>query len=106
MENHPSRDEKERLFEELVEIRIMYDSKIKKMKSFDLKPEEQKTIENELASLRKKIASIKSSVARYGESFLDVYDSELMKPLTEADIIELREEIREVRDWLESIKTP
>jgi hypothetical protein len=106
MENHPSRDEKERLFEELVEIRIMYDAKIKRMKSFDLKPEEQKTIENELASLRKRIASIKSSVSRYGESFLDVYDSELMKPLTEADIIELREEIREVRNWLESIKTP
>lgn len=105
MENHPLRDEKERLFEELVEVRIMYDAKFKKMKSFDLKQEEQKTIENELAILRKKIASIKSSVARYGESFLDVYDSELMKPLTEADIIELRDEIREVRDWLESIKT-
>lgn len=106
MENHPSKDDKEKLFEELVEVRILYDVKIKQMKSFDLKPDEQKSIEKELSTLRKKIASIKSSIARYGESFLDVYDSELMKPLSEADVIELREEIREVRSWLESIKTP
>jgi len=106
MENHPARDDKEKLFEELVDVRILYDNKIKQMKSFELKPEEQKSIEKELANLRKKIASIKKSIARYGESFLDVYDSELMKPLSEADVIELRDEIQEVRDWLESIKTP
>ncbi len=103
MINYLPQDDKKKLFEELVELRIFYDQKIKKMKSFDLKPEEQKSIENELANLRKRIAVIKSSIARYGESFLDVYDSELMKPLSEADVIELREEIREVRRWLESI---
>ena len=103
MTNYLPQDDKKKLFEELVELRIFYDQKIKKMKSFDLKPEEQKSIENELANLRKRIAVIKSSIARYGESFLDVYDSELMKPLSEADVIELREEIREVRRWLESI---
>ena len=106
MTNHSEKDDKEKLFEELVEVRILYDEKIKKMKSFSLNSRELDSIEKELAGLRNRIALIKKSIARYGESFLDVYDLELMKPLSEADIIELREEIREVRCWLESIKTP
>lgn len=104
-QNGLTENSKEKLFDELVAVRILYDKKIKQLKSFDLNEKEPESVENELAALRKRIASIKSSIARYGESFLDVYDSELMKPLSEADVIELREEIQEVRNWLESIKT-
>ena len=106
METNSQKDNKEKLFDELVEVRLLYDQKVKEMKTCDLNSQEHKMLKKELSTLREKIGRIKNDIARYGESFLDVYDSELMKPLTEADIIGLREEIREVRCWLESIKTP
>ncbi len=105
MEINSPKDSKEKLFDELVEVRLLYDKKVKELKTCDTGSQHYKLLAAELTILKEKIRKIKSTIARYGESFLDVYDSELMKPLSEADIIELREEIFEVRSWLESIKT-
>ncbi|MFW5832186.1 MAG: hypothetical protein ACOC11_02255 [Prolixibacteraceae bacterium] len=105
VEINSPKDSKEKLFDELVEVRLLYDKKVKEIKTCDASSQHYELLAAELTSLKEKIRKIKSSIARYGESFLDVYDSELMKPLSEADIIELREEIYEVRSWLESIKT-
>ena len=105
MKSNPQKDYKKKLFDELVEVRLLYDEKVKEIKTCSTSSQHYSELATELKVLKEKIKDIKSSIARYGESFLDVYDTELMKPLSEADIIELREEINEVRCWLESIKT-
>ena len=99
-------DNREKLFDELIAVKLLHKEKVQEIKSQKLKPEERKSLEKELHELEKKIKSIQNAIARFGESFLDVYDEELIKPLSESDIIFLREEIREVRGWLQSIKTP
>jgi hypothetical protein len=50
-----------------------------------------------------RIRDIEKSISRYGESFFDVYDAELVKPLSEKDILTLRDEIKEVRTTLETM---
>ncbi len=97
------KNDQEKLFDEWIEVRILYDNKLKRLKSSQLQLNERKNLEQELKDLRMKISGIQNAIARFGDSFLDVYDAELIKPLSEADIIYLREEIREVRSWLESI---
>jgi len=99
-------DNKEKLFDELIAVKLLHKKKVEKIKSRELNTEEHKSVEKELNELETKIKSIQNAIARFGESFFDVYDEELIKPLSESDIIYLREEISEVRSWLQSIRTP
>ena len=99
-------DNKEKLFDELIAIKLLHKEKVYEIKSHKLSTDQLKSVEKELNELEEKIKSIQNAIAIFGESFLDVYDEELIKPLSESDIIYLREEIREVRTWLQSIKTP
>ena len=96
---------KEKLFEALVEVKILYEKKNKALKSGAHEHPDYQLVKDELIKLNRKISLLQNTITQYGENFLDVYDAELMQPLTEKDVIYLRDEIQEVRKWLESIKT-
>ncbi len=100
------KNEQEKLFDELINVKFLYknfEKKWKKSKKTEFDPE---SIIEELASLKLRISEIEKSISKFGDSFLDVYDSELLKPLSETDIFTLRDEIREVRQSLETIGEP
>ncbi len=100
------KNEQEKLFDELIDVKFLYknfEKKWKKSKKSEFDPE---SIIEELASLKLRISEIEKSISKFGDSFLDVYDSELLKPLSETDIFTLRDEIREVRQSLETIGEP
>lgn len=103
MANSLQKNEQENLFDELIAVKLILKNKEKEWKQLTSENPELKKVNEELATLRKKIGEIEKNISKYGDSFLDVYDSELMKPLSESDIIVLRDEIKEVRTSLKAI---
>lgn len=103
MANSLQKNEQENLFDELIAVKLILKNKEKEWKQLTSENPELKKVNEELATLRKKIGEIEKNISKYGDSFLDVYDSELMKPLSESDIIVLRDEIKEVRTTLKAI---
>ena len=97
--------EQEQLFNELIAVKFLYRSRIKIFKQLPDDSKEKSGVDKDLQALRERLNKIEKRISGYGDSFLDVYDHELMVPLTEAGIIKLREELREVRKSLKLIKS-
>lgn len=103
MGNSSQKKEQEKLFDELIEIKFLYKTKEKIYKETSKESMEFSKMKEELSVLKKRIKNIETSISGFGESFFDVYDSELVKPLSETDILTLRDEIKEVRNSLETM---
>ncbi len=103
MEHSPPDNKKEQLFEELIEIKLLYGAKAKALKNIRIHSGDFRTLESELKGLKEKISRIEKAISKYGEHFLDVYDARLINPLSESDIIVLRDEISEIRRSLRAI---
>lgn len=103
MGNSEPKNNKEELFDELIAVKYLYKSKEKTWRQTNEHHPDFLKIKKELSALKKRIKAIENNISRFGESFFDVYDSELVKPLSETDILTLRDEIKEVRDSLEAI---
>lgn len=97
------KNEKERIFDELIDVKLLYKKKEKKWKQLPVDALDKIEIKSELMALKIRIEEIEKNITRYGDSFFDVYDAELDLPLSESDILVLRDEIREVRHSLEAI---
>ncbi|MGM0620680.1 MAG: hypothetical protein ACQETJ_06525 [Bacteroidota bacterium] len=104
MATSSQKNKKEKLFDELISVKILHKKKEKELKNSGADAPGYETLKKELSDLKKKIAAIEKAISKYGESFLDVYDSELINPLTESDIIVLRDEISEIRNSLEAFR--
>jgi hypothetical protein len=100
------KNEQEKLFDELIDVKLLYKISEKKWKKLKINDFDSEGIKTELGILKHRINDIEKSISKFGDSFLDVYDSELLKPLSESDIFNLRDEIREVRHSLETIGEP
>lgn len=103
MTNQADKNKKEQLFDELIAVKLLHKKKYRELKKIKLDTPEYESLNEELRELKEKIKSIENAISRYGESFLDVYDEELIKPLSESDIITLRDEISEIKDSLEAL---
>lgn len=103
MTNLPDDNKKEQLFDELIAVKILHKKKSKELRKITSDAPEYHTLKEELAELKEKIKNIENAISKYGESFLDVYDEELIKPLSESDIISLRDEISEIKNSLEAM---
>jgi hypothetical protein len=106
MDMTAKKNEQEKLFDELIDVKLLYKNFERKWKKSGTPEYHPESVKDELASLKIRISEIEKSISRFGDSFLDVYDSELLKPLSEKDIFSLRDEIREVRQSLETIGEP
>jgi len=96
-------NKKEQLFDELIAVKLLHKRKHKALKKINSETHEYQILKEELTGLKEKIKDIEDAISKYGDSFLDVYDEELMKPLSESDIISLRDEISEIKDSLEAM---
>ncbi len=103
MTNQSEENKKEQLFDELIAVKLLHKKKGRELKKINLDTPEYQSLKEELAELKAKIKNIENAISKYGESFLDVYDAELIKPLSESDIISLRDEISEIKDSLEAM---
>lgn len=103
MGNSTLKNDQEKLFDELIEVKLLYKTKEKTWKQITEENPDFDKIKKELSVLKKRIKKIEKNISSFGDSFLDVYDKELIKPLTEKDIFILREEIKEVRNTLETM---
>ncbi|HDR50558.1 MAG TPA: hypothetical protein ENN90_02905 [Mariniphaga anaerophila] len=97
------KNDQEKLFDELIEVKLLYKSKEKTWKQTTEENPDFDEIKKELSVLKKRIKKIEKDISSFGDSFFDVYDKELVKPLSETDILSLRDEIKEVRNSLEAI---
>jgi hypothetical protein len=103
MTNQSDDNKKEQLFDELIAVKLLHKKKDRELKKIKSDTTDYQILEEELAELKTKIRNIENAISKYGESFLDVYDEELIKPLSESDIITLRDEISEIKNSLEAI---
>lgn len=103
MNKRPAKTKPEQLFEELIDIKILLKQKEKALKKNKKPSGESFDLRKELNDLRKKIETIEKNISQCGESFLDVYDEKLMNPLSESDIIDLRDQISEIRKSIEGV---
>ncbi len=103
MGNSSAKKDQKKLFDELIEVKLLYKTKEKIWKQTDKENPVFSKIKEELSDLKMRIKNIEKSISSFGDSFFDVYDKELVKPLSETDILSLRDEIKEVRDSLEAI---
>ncbi|MFW5756361.1 MAG: hypothetical protein ACOCWK_07140 [Tangfeifania sp.] len=103
MTNQSEENKKEQLFDELIAVKLLHKRKHKELKKINLETPEYQSLKEELEELKAKIKNIENAISDYGESFLDVYDEELIKPLSESDIISLRDEISEIKYSLEAM---
>mgnify|MGYP006299155351 CR=1 FL=1 len=97
------KNEKEKLFDELITVKILHKNKESALKKMGPEATDYNMLKAELTDLKKKIKTIGDAISKYGDSFWDVYDAELIKPLSESDIITLRDEISEIKDSLEAM---
>lgn len=103
MGNSLSKKDQEMLFDELIEVKLLYKTKEKVWKQTAGEHPEFNKMKEELSVLKNRIKNIEKNISSFGDSFFDVYDKELIKPLSEKDIFILREEIKEVRNTLETL---
>ncbi|MFW5773627.1 MAG: hypothetical protein ACOCWD_03000 [Tangfeifania sp.] len=103
MTNQSEENKKEQLFDELIAVKLLHRKKGRDLKKINPETFEYQRLKEELAELKSKIKNIENAISDYGESFLDVYDEELIKPLSESDIISLRDEISEIKYSLEAM---
>lgn len=101
--NLSDENKKEQLFDELIAVKLLHRKKDKELKKMKLDTTGYQKLKGELTVLKEKIKTIENTISAYGESFLDVYDEKLIKPLSESDIILLRDEISEIKGSLEAI---
>ena len=97
------KNEQEQLFDELISVKLLYKSKEKLWKQLPLENNDKADIKKELMAMKNRIGIIEQNIRCFGESFFDVYDWELSNPLSETDILGLRDEIQQVRHSLETI---
>jgi CHAD domain-containing protein len=102
MGNSSSKKNQEKLFDELIEVKLLYKTKEEIRKQTAEENPKFRKMKEELSDLKNRIKIIEKNISNFGESFFDVYDSELGKPLSETDILSLRDEIKEVRYSLEA----
>jgi hypothetical protein len=95
--------EQEQLFDELISVKSLYKSTETQWKQVPVESADKALIKNELLAMKNRISIIEQNIRCFGESFFDVYDSELISPLSESDILVLRDEIKEVRSSLEGL---
>jgi hypothetical protein len=98
------KNEQEQLFDDLIAVKFLYKTREKEWRHHPVNNPKFHKIQEELTGLKKRIRDIEKCISGYGETFFDVYDSELMLPLSESDIICLRDEINEVRQSLETME--
>jgi hypothetical protein len=103
MNTSAQKNEQEQLFDELIAVKHLYKTREKEWRRHPVDNPEFRKIQVELTGLKRRIRDIEKCISRYGDSFFDVYDSELILPLSELDIINLRDEINEVRHSLETM---
>lgn len=103
MGNSSPKKDQEKLFDELIEVKLLYKTKEGLWKHTTEENPAFNKMKEELSALKKRIKNIERSISQFGENFFDVYDAELIKPLSEMDILSLRDEIKEVRASLEAI---
>jgi hypothetical protein len=103
MVNSKPKNDQEKLFNELIEVKLLFKTKEKIWKQSTEENPAFDSMKDELSALKMRIKKIEKNISTFGESFLDVYDLELGKPLSETDIFSLRDEIKEVRYSLEAI---
>ncbi len=103
MGNSKPKIDKEKIFDELIEVKLLYKTKEKVWKNITEENPEFNKMKEELSVLKNRIKIIERNISSFGDSFFDVYDKELVKPLSETDILSLRDEIKEVRDSLEAM---
>ncbi|HDR52986.1 MAG TPA: hypothetical protein ENN90_15420 [Mariniphaga anaerophila] len=103
MGNSSPKIDQEKLFDELIDVKLLYKSKEKVWKQTAGEHPEFNKMKEELSLLKNRIKNIEKNISSFGDSFFDVYDKELIKPLSEKDIFILREEIKEVRNTLETL---
>jgi uncharacterized coiled-coil DUF342 family protein len=103
MGNSALKNDQEKLFDELIEVKLLYKAKERTWKQITEENSDFDKIKKELSALKKRIKKIEKNISSFGDSFFDVYDKELIKFLSEKDILTLREEIKEVRTSLETM---
>ena len=103
MTSQSDENKKEQLFDELIAVKLLHKKKDRELKKMKSDTPEYESLKEEMTGLKTKIKIIETAISKYGESFLDVYDEELIKPLSESDIITLRDEISEIKDSLEAM---
>lgn len=97
------KNEQERLFDELISVKLLYKSREMQWKQLPVESQDKADVKKDLLAMKNRIGIIEENIKCFGESFLDVYDSELSNPLSETDILGLRDEIKEVRSSLEAM---
>lgn len=103
MGNQLDENKKKQLFDELIAVKLLHKKKDGELKKMELNTPEYESLRDELRELKIKIKNIENTISKFGDSFLDVYDEELIKPLSESDIITLRDEISEIKGSLEAM---
>ena len=98
-----NKSEQEKVFDELISVKMLYKTRETYWKQLPVESQDKADIKKELLELKNRINIIEQNIRCFGESFFDVYDAELMNPLSESDILGLRDEIKEVRNSLEAI---
>ncbi len=97
------KNEQEKIFDELIAVKLLYKSREKEWKFLPADNPAKLEIKKDLSILKSRINTIEQNISHLSDSFFDVYDSELMNPLSESDILVLRDEIKAVRNSLEQI---
>ncbi len=97
------KNEQERLFDELISVKLLYKSRETQWKELPVESQDKADAKIDLLAMKNRIGIIEENIKCFGESFFDVYDSELSNPLSETDILGLRDEITEVRSSLEAM---
>ena len=97
------KSDKELLFDELIDLKIFYKNQEKLLKQIPKETIGHQNLVKKLQAVKAHIQAIESSISAFGDSFLDVYDSELAVPLSESDIFILRDKVREVHHSLSTL---
>ncbi len=103
MKTAVQKKEQEKMFDELISVKLLYKSRETQWKQLPVESPDKAVIKKELMAMKNRISIIEQNIRCFGESFFDVYDSELIKPIGESDILILRDEIKEVRSSLEAM---
>lgn len=103
MKTAVQKNDQEKIFDELISVKLLYKSRESQWKLLPVESPDKAVIKKELMAMKNRISIIEQNIRCFGESFLDVYDSELISSLGESDILVLRDEIKEVRNSLEAM---
>ena len=74
MGNSSSKKNQEKLFDELIEVKLLYKTKEEIRKQTAEENPKFKKMKEELSDLKNRIKIIEKNISNFGESFFDVYD--------------------------------